>query len=225
MNVLLVEDERVIAEPTIRILKLNNYHVDWETCGEQGLLAGLTGKYDIILLDIMLPKTNGFKILKGLRAKKIEAPIIMLTARDQIGDKINGLDFGADDYLAKPFDFDELLARMRAVLRRQGLLQENNTIQFANFELQPFNGLLITERGEQKLTSKELVLLELLISRNKTIVTKDIIMEKLWNFDDEVTDSNVEYHVSKLRKKLKLVKATVSLNAIRGIGYHLEAHQ
>lgn len=223
MNVLLVEDERVIAEPTLKVLKLNNYHVDWESCGEKGLLAGLTGKYDVILLDIMLPKLNGFDILKRLRAEGIKTAVVMLTARDQVEDKINGLDFGADDYLAKPFDFDELLARMRAVLRRHGLLQENNTIQFVNFELQPFSGLLITEAGEQKLTSKELALLELLVSRNKTIVTKDIIIEKLWDFDDDATDSNVEYHVSKLRKKLKLVNANVSLNAIRGVGYHLEA--
>jgi len=222
MNVLVVEDERVIAEPTIKVLKLSNYTVDWESCGEAGLSAGLTNKYDVILLDIMLPKMNGFEILKGLRAAGINTAIIMLTARDQVEDKITGLDFGADDYLAKPFDFEELLARMRAVLRRHGLLQENNTISFANFELQPFNGLLITETSEQKLTSKELALLELLITRNKTLVTKEIIIEKLWDFDGDATDSNVEYHVSKLRKKLKLVNANVSLNVIRGVGYHLE---
>ena len=225
MNVLLVEDERVIAEPTIKILKMNNYYVDWESCGEEGLLAGLTRKYDVILLDIMLPKMNGLDILKQLRTEEVKTPVIMLTARDQTEDKVNGLDFGADDYLAKPFDFSELLARMRAVLRRHNLLQENNTIQFANFELYPFNGLLTTEFGEQKLTLKEQGLLELLVSRNKNVVTREIIIERLWDFGEEPTDSNVEYHVSKLRKKLKLVKASASLNAIRGVGYHLEVCQ
>jgi len=224
MNVLLIEDERVIAEPTIKILKMDNYQVDWERCGEDGLHAGLTNKHDIILLDIMLPKLNGFEVLKKLRAEKIKTPIIMLTARDQVEDKISGLDFGADDYLAKPFNFDELLARMRASLRRNGLLQENNTITFANFELQPFNSLLTSEKGKQKLTAKEATLLELLITRNRMIISKDIIIEKLWDFNDEPTDANVEYHVSKLRKKLKLVKAKATIHSIRGVGYHLEAH-
>jgi len=225
VNVLLVEDERVIAEPTIKILKMNHYQVDWESCGEEGLFAGLSDKYDIILLDIMLPKLDGFEILKQLRAEKIKVPIMMLTARDQVEDKISGLDFGADDYLAKPFDFDELLARMRALLRRNGLLQESNTIKFANFELHPFNSLLISENGEQRLTAKESTLLGLLIARNRMVISKDIIIEKLWDFDDEVTDANVEYHVSKLRKKLKLIKAAATINSIRGVGYHLEAQE
>jgi len=225
LRVLLVEDEWVIAEPTVDILKMNGYQVDLKTDGEQGFHACLADKYDIILLDIMLPKMNGFEILKQLRTEKIKTPIIMLTARDQVADKIQGLDFGADDYLSKPFDFAELLARMRAILRRNGVLANTHTIEFANFELHPFNSLLTSGEDEQKLTLKEATLLELLISRNKSIVTKEIIIEKLWDFDSEATDSNVEYHVSNLRKKLKLIGATVSIKPIYGVGYHLEENK
>lgn len=225
MKVLLIEDEWVIAEPTLKILTTNNYQVDLEKDGEQGLISGLTNKYDVILLDIMLPKLNGFEVLKCLRKENIKTPIIMLTARDQTVDKINGLDCGADDYLSKPFDFDELLARMRSLLRRSGFLEETHVIRFANFELHPFNSLITSEKKEQKLTLKEFMLLELLISRNKMIITKELIIERLWDFGSDVTDSNVEYHVSKLRQKLKLIEAKASINTIRGLGYHLEAHE
>ena len=222
MNVLLVEDERVIAEPTIKVLKMNGYQVDWEICGEEAMFAGLTGKYDLILLDVMLPKVDGFEILKRLRSEEIKTPLMMLTARDQVEDKITGLDFGADDYLAKPFDYDELLARMRAILRRHGMLETDFTMKLANIELHPFNCLLTSENKQQKLTAKEATLLELLISRNRMMITKEMIIERLWDFDDDVTDANVDYHVSKLRSKLKSVEAEVTLNFIRGVGYHLE---
>jgi len=225
MKVLLIEDEWVIAEPTLKILKLNHYQADLETNGEAGLLAGLTNQYDLILLDIMLPSMDGFEVLKKLRAQKIKTPVIMLTARDQLEDRINGLDFGADDYLSKPFEFDELLARMRALLRRSGLLEESGSIKFANFELQPFNSSLVTSEGEQKLTAKEALLLELLVTRNKIIITKELIIERLWDYDSDAGDANVEYHVSKLRQKLKLVGAKTKINSIRGVGYHLEAYE
>lgn len=225
MKVLLIEDEWVIAEPTIKILTTNNYQVDLEKDGEQGFLSGLTNKYDLILLDIMLPKLNGFEVLKRLRKDNIKTPIMMLTARDQTIDKINGLDCGADDYLAKPFDFDELLSRMRALLRRSGFLEENHVIRFANFELCPFKSLITSGKKDQKLTLKEFMLLELLISRNKMIITKELIIERLWGFDSDATGSNVEYHVSKLRQKLKFIEAKASVNTIRGLGYHLETHK
>jgi len=224
LRVLLVEDEWVIAEPTMDILKMNGYQVDLETDGEQGFHACLTDRYDIILLDIMLPKMNGLEILKRLRIEKIKTPIIMLTARNQVEDKIQGLDFGADDYLSKPFDFNELLARMRAIFRRNGLLSDMHTIKFANFELHPSSNLLTSEKYEQKLTLKEATLLELLISRNKSVLTKEMIIEKLWDFTSAPTDSNVEYHVSNLRKKLKLINASASIKPIYGVGYHLEVH-
>ena len=222
MRVLLIEDEYIIAEPTIACLKMNNYQVTLMMNGEDGLIEGFSNIYDIILLDIMLPKMDGLEVLQRLRKSKVKTPILLLTAKNQVMDRINGFDLGADDYLPKPFEYSELLARMRALLRRSGSLQETNTLIYSNMELHPFNALLKTEKGEQKLTLKESQLLELLMTRTKMITPKDLIIEKLWDFDREAGDSNVEYHISKLRRKMKLLEASASIKIIRGLGYYLE---
>lgn len=222
MKILMIEDERFIAEPTQEILQGHNFMVELAFDGETGLYEALSASYDLILLDIMLPKINGLEILKKLRAAKIKTPVIMLTARDQLEDKISGLDFGADDYLPKPFEYSELLARMRALLRRSGALHEGNILNYANLELNPSLALLITDKGSQKLTLKEVQLMELLIRRQKMTTPKELIIERLWDIESDAEGSNVEYHISRLRSKMKLVEAAAWIKSVRGLGYHLE---
>jgi len=222
MKVLMVEDEKFIAKPVEQILKKNNYTVDLAFDGEEGLYCALTGSYDLILLDVMLPKRDGFSVLDELRKQGIKTPVLMLTARAQMDDKIKGLDAGADDYLPKPFEYAELLARMRALLRRAPLQRADHLLKVGNLVLDTGSLMLNTEAGQEKLTKKEAQLLQLLILRGAMATPKALVMEKLWDFESEVDTSHVEYHVSMLRKKVKNVSGTVAIRSVRGVGYLLE---
>lgn len=222
MRILMVEDERYIAEAVAQVLKKNNYSVDIEYNGEAGLDSGLSGIYDIIILDIMLPKMDGISILKELRRNGIETPVILLTARGETEDKVRGLDSGADDYLAKPFHTDELLARLRALGRRKAELLNDGKLKYGDLELNPITLQLGCGDKEKKLTLKESQLLELMIKRNTMIISKEIIIEKLWGYDTDAEDSRVEIHVSLLRKKLAQLESDVSICTIRGAGYVLK---
>lgn len=217
----MIEDEQLIAEPTQEILKGHNYVVDLAFDGEEGLYAALTDIYDLILLDIMLPKMDGFEVLKRLRQEKIQTPVLMLTARDQMEDKIHGFEYGADDYLPKPFEYPELLARMRALLRRSGSLNENNTLRFGNLELDPYASTLISEAGSLNLTLKEAQLMEIFMKRSRFLTSKELILNRLWDLESDASDANVEYHVSKLRSKIKKVQGKVQIKSSRGQGYQL----
>ena len=222
MKVLIVEDEKRFAEAVTSVLSKNNYSVDNANDGEYGLDCALSGIYDFIILDIMLPKMDGLQVLKELRNEGIETPVLMLTARGEIGDKVTGLDCGADDYLPKPFHMDELLARLRALGRRKGELHVDGLISFGELTLNPHK--LTLEKGDTivTLTLKESQLLELLISRNDLYVSKDVIIEKLWSYDADVSDNQVESQVSLLRKKLAAVKSAHVIRASRGVGYRIE---
>ncbi len=222
MRILMVEDEKYMAEAVAQVLKKNNYSVDLEYNGEDGLDSGLSGIYDIIILDIMLPKIDGISILKELRRSGIETPVILLTARGETEDKVHGLDSGADDYLAKPFHTNELLARLRALGRRKTELLNDGILKYGDIELNPLTLLLGCKDKQIKLTLKESQLLELLIKRNTMIISKEIIIEKLWGYDTDAEDSRVEIHVSLLRKKLTQLESTVSIYTIRGVGYILK---
>jgi len=173
----------------------------------------------------MLPKMDGFEVLQNLRSHSIKAPIIMLTARTNVEDRVAGLDFGADDYLPKPFEAIELLARMRALLRRNGTFLESHTLKFGDIELDAHTVTLSTKSNSQKLTLKESQLLELLIKRCKLATPKELILDKLWDLESDANESNVEYHVSRLRNKLKLVNSQVSIQTIRGLGYFLKERE
>lgn len=223
MRILMVEDEKYIAEAIAAVLKKNNYTVDLAFDGEYGLDCAVLNIYDIIILDIMLPKMNGLSVLKEMRRNGIKTPVILLTARGQIEDKVCGLDCGADDYLAKPFHTDELLARLRALGRRRAELNNDGILSFGDIELNPHTLLLVCNGRESKLTLKEAQLLELLIQRKNTIISKEIIIEKLWGYDTNADDSHVEYHVSFLRKKLSKIMSNVLIHTIRGAGYTLMA--
>jgi len=223
MRVLMVEDEKYMAEAIAQVLKKHNYSVDLAFHGEDGLDCGLSGIYDIIILDIMLPKMDGISVLKELRKNRIETPVILLTARGEIEDKVRGLDSGADDYLAKPFHTDELLARLRALGRRKTELINDGILQYGDIKLNPHTLQLACGGKEITLTLKESQLLELLIIRKGMIVSKENIIEKLWGYDTDAEENRVEIHVSLLRKKLGQLDSEVYIHTIRGAGYVLKS--
>ena len=220
----MVEDERDLAGAVTAILKKNNFTVDNAYDGEYGLDCALTDIYDFIVLDIMLPKKDGITVLKEMRSAGILTPVLMLTAKGELRDKINGLDSGADDYLPKPFHVDELLARLRALGRRKGELHIDGIIQINNLSFNPQTLTLTNDKNEVKLTLKESQLLELLISRKGSYVSKDTIIEKLWSYDADVQDSHVESHISLLRKKLTAAGGNLTIETSRGIGYKMQLH-
>lgn len=222
MRILIVEDEVNLAEALSQILKKHHYSVDVVHDGQEGLDNALSGIYDLLLLDIMLPGMDGITLLKTIRTGGIPTPVIMLTAKGEIPDKITGLDHGADDYVAKPFSTEELLARIRAALRRKGEVVPENGLQFGDIELNTSNLKLTCKGKELKLILKESELLELLILRKQAVTSKEQIIEKLWGFDSNAEHNNVEVYISFLRKKLVFLKSSNRITTIRGVGYVLE---
>ena len=225
MRILIVEDQVNLAEALAQILRKNNFTVDTANDGETGLDNALSGIYDLIILDIMLPKLDGITILKNLRRENIATPIIMLTAKGEISDKVIGLDSGADDYLAKPFATEELLARIRAMSRRKGEIIADNGLGFEDIELNTSTLKLTRGEREVKLTLKESEILEYLILRKNISTSKEVIIEKLWGYDAEVEHNHVEVYISFLRKKLTFLASRVVINTIRGVGYMLEVKE
>lgn len=222
MRILLVEDEYRLAEALAHILKLQNYSVDIANDGDIGLDFALSNVYDLLILDIMLPKRDGLSILKEIRRTKMATPVLLLTARGEVYDKVNGLDQGADDYLAKPFDSDELLARVRALLRRKGEIIPDGElicgkIRLNHLKLRIGNGI-----NEIDITKKEADLLEYMILRKGQVLSKSRITEKLWGFESEAEYNNVEVYMSFLRKKLTYLNSDITIRTKRGIGYILE---
>jgi len=222
MRILIVEDEVNLAEALTQILKKHHYSVDAVHDGQAGLDNALSGIYDLILLDIMLPEMDGITLLKTIRAQGIATPVILLTAKGDISDKITGLDYGADDYVAKPFSTEELLARIRAALRRKGEVVPEDTLKLGDIELNTGTLKLTCIGKELKLILKECELLELLILRKNGVTSKEQIIEKLWGFDSEVEHNNVEVYISFIRKKLVFLQSSVRINTIRGVGYVME---
>jgi two-component system, OmpR family, response regulator ArlR len=221
MRILIVEDEIRLAEALTQILRKNNYTVDAVHDGESGLDNALSNIYDLIILDIMLPKRDGISILQEVRREGLEAPVILLTAKGEISDRVRGLDSGADDYLAKPFAAEELLARIRALSRRRGEVLQDNLLRFGDIELNPSTLMLSCGSKSVKLILKESELLQLLIHRKNAATTKEMIIEKLWGFDAEVEHNHAEVYISFLRKKLAYLNSTITINTVRGVGYLL----
>ncbi|WP_153980379.1 response regulator transcription factor [Paenibacillus xylanilyticus] len=222
MRILIAEDEVHLAEAVSQILKKNNYSVDMVHDGRSGLDYALSGIYDLLLLDIMMPEMDGISVLRKLRSEGNHTPVILLTAKGELSDKVTGLDCGADDYIAKPFETEELLARIRAALRRKGEVVPEDGLKFGDIELNTTQLKLAVQGKEIKLNLKENELLELLITRKQAITSKEQIIEKLWGFDSEVEYNNVEVYISFLRKKLTFLNSKVRINTIRGVGYVLE---
>ena len=221
-SILIVEDEKQLSEALGAILEKHNYIVDRVFNGEDGLDYILSNIYDLVILDIMLPLMNGLDVLKKARKEGIECPIILLTAKGEVSDKVEGLDCGADDYLPKPFYTEELLARIRALSRRKGEVINENELSFGDISLNVGTLELSTSLNSVKLTAKEFGLLELLINRKGSVINKDDIINKLWGFESEAEHNNVEVYVTFLRRKLTFLKSKVTIKAIRNMGYLLE---
>ena len=222
MKLLLVEDEVQLSEALSQILIKNNYSVDAVYDGDDGLNYGLTDIYDVIILDIMLPKLNGLQVLRILRKKGVSTPIILLTAKDSVEDKVTGLDLGADDYLPKPFSSEELLARLRALTRRKGEVINDNILDFGDIRLNLSTYDLECKNNSITLTLKEFDILHYFMQRPKSIVSKDDLITKLWGFDSEADHNNIEVYISFLRKKLTHIDSSVRISTIRRVGYKLE---
>ncbi len=221
MNVLIIEDEVGLAEAVAAILRSERYQTDIANDGQTGLKMALTGEYDCILLDIMLPGMNGLDVLSYLRVKEIETPVLLLTARSETDDKIKGLDCGADDYLTKPFSMGELLARIRAMTRRRGIVQDINP-KYGDITLDLKKGEIICGNSSVALGRKEFQMMEMLISNAGQITTKEQFISKIWGSNDESEYNNVEVYISFLRKKLNMLRSSVQIKTRRGIGYCLD---
>lgn len=222
MRLLLVEDEKRMAEALCEILRLEKYEVDHYDNGVDGLSAIESDIYDIIILDVMLPGLNGYEVAKRSRSKGIKTPILMLTAKAELDDKVTGLDCGADDYLTKPFMTKELLARLRALGRR--VLDTNDGVLSLGDITLDTNTLTLscTSNGQGvRLSEKEYRILEYLISNSGQILTREQLALKIWGFEDEAEYNNVEVYMSFTRKKLSFIGAKTEIKAVRGVGYEL----
>lgn len=222
MKLLLIEDEQTLSDALVHIFKKEKYTVDAVFDGESGLDLGLSGIYDIIILDLMLPRMDGIEVLKALRANSITTPILILTAKSTILDKVEGLDNGADDYLAKPFSPPELLARVRALIRRKTESINEDVISFGDIELNISAYELVCGDKKVKVSLKECEIFKYLLQRPKFVVTKDELIIKLWGYDSEAEYNNIEVYISFLRKKLSFVGAKTEISTVRGAGYKLE---
>ena len=215
-----MDDERRLADSIKEIFESQKYTCDAVYDGADGLSYAESGIYDVILLDLMLPKLNGFEILKKLRGEKIKTPILLLTARDEVSDKVKGLDYGADDYLTKPFSKDELLARVRALSRRTGDVIIDQ-LTFGDLLLD-LNAYTLSCNGKSiHIGYKEFEILKLFMSNPNQVFSKDDIITKVWGYLSEAEDNNVEVYMSFTRKKLAFVQAKTEIKAVRGIGYEL----
>ncbi len=222
MNVLIVEDEKRLAEALGEIMKEEKYLCDVVYDGEDGYDYARLGNYDVIVLDVMLPKMSGFEVVKKLRREHNATPVIMLTAKDETDDKITGLDCGADDYMTKPFASSELLARLRALSRRQGDVTFEK-LTFGDLTLQLASYDLFCHSKSVHLGYKEFEVLKILMANAGTVTTKETLINKVWGADSEAEDNNVEAYISFLRKKFYFLGSNVNINTIRKVGYRLES--
>ena len=222
MKILIIEDEYNLADAISSILKLKKYSVEIRTDGETGLEEALTGIYDLIILEVMLPHKNGFEILKELRQENISSKILMLTAKNTIDDKMVGFNNGADDYLTKPFHMEELIARVNVQLRKNS--QSFETIELGDIILNIKTMILYNknEKNKVKIIGKEFSLLEQFMNHPNQIIEKEQLFVKIWGFDSDSDINTLEVYISFLRKKLKLVKSKINLKSIRNMGYILE---
>ena len=222
MKVLIIEDEEALADAIRESLKKEHLDATLVTDGEIGEDEALTGLYDLILLDIMLPKRNGFEILKTLKEEKLKTPVIILTAKSEMEDKLNGLENGADDYITKPFHMKELIARVKIILKRSANLEDTNILSYGDLTLDLSTGKLKCKNNEVSINGKELNLMELLLINKEQIVTKELLTDKIWGYDSNAEYNSVEVYISFLRKKIILLKSKVKIATVRGIGYKLE---
>ena len=222
MRLLLAEDEKEMSNAICAVLKHEHFSVDAVYDGQDALDYLDNDDYDGAILDIMMPKMDGITVLKKIRAKGIFTPVIMLTAKSQLDDKVEGLDAGADDYLTKPFAMKELIARVRSITRRSGEMADN-VLTFSDIELSRSTFTLKSSGGEERLANKEFQMMEMLLEHPGQVISADQFMDRIWGYDTE-TESNVVWvYISNLRKKLKKIGSSVNIKAARGLGYSIES--
>ena len=222
MRVLIVEDEVRLASTLQDLLELNGYTADVCHDGEAGLDNALSAIYDVILLDVMLPKLDGFTVLRRLRAEGNATPVLMLTARSELSDRVEGLDCGADYYLTKPFEPKELLACIRALTRRQPELRNTDVLEYGDLKLIKNSFTLSCGDRSLRLSRKEFDMMELLMLNRELVITKENLLLKIWGYESDAEDNNVEVYISFLRKKLEHLHSSVKIKTIRMVGYCLE---
>ena len=221
MRILIVEDEVRLASSLQDLLELGGYSADISHDGESGLDNALTGIYDVVLLDVMLPKLDGFTVLRRMRAAGNATPVLMLTARSEVADKVEGLDCGADYYLTKPFEPQELLACIRALTRRQPELRGADLLEYGDLKLDKSAFSLSCGERSVRLSRKEYDMMELLMRNRDLILTKETLLLKIWGYESDAEDNNVEVYISFLRKKLEHPHSGVKIKTIRMVGYCL----
>ena len=221
MNILIVEDETALAEAVEHILRKAGHSADRVADGQSALDYIRVGTYDLILLDIMLPKLDGLSVLRQMRSEGVQTPVLMLTARTTVPDKVAGLNAGADDYLTKPFEPEELLARVGAMTRRKGAMVLNE-ISFQDLTLDLNTVTLRCGARDVQLSPKEFALARLMLSEPSMTYSKDLLISRAWGLDSEATDNNVEAYISFLRKKLRYLGSKVGIRNLQKIGYRLE---
>ena len=225
MRILLAEDDRMLNRALCYQLENLDFQVDSCLDGEDALFYGEQNIYDVILLDRMLPGMEGTEILTALRAKGISTPIIMITALGTLSDKVKGLDLGADDYLVKPFAFEELLARIHSIMRRPGKWGDLNLLKLGDIAFDPECGRLTKGAKECTLSGRESALLEVFLRNPGQVLPRNLLLSRVWGMESDVEEGNLDNYIHFLRRRLKSVESTLVLKTIRGIGYQLEVCQ
>ena len=220
MKVLIIEDEILLADSLKALLESKGFEVEAVYDGEAGTEYAQLGIYDLLILDVMMPKMNGYEVARTVRARRCSTPILMLTARSELEDRIEGLNAGADYYLTKPFDSRELLACVNALLRRQGV--EVDEMTYGNTALDLASGMLICGEKQVRLSAKEFDVMRSLMQTRERNLSKETILARVWGFDSNAVENHVEVYIGFLRKKLASIGSNVRIEAVRRLGYHLE---
>ena len=223
MKILVIEDEKLLAQSIRAVLEQKGFEVETVYDGETGAEYAKLGIYDLLVLDVMMPGLNGFEVARQVRNQRCATPILMLTARSGIEDRIQGLNAGADYYLTKPFDTRELLACINALLRRQG--SQVDELAFGNTSLDLSSSLLVCGEKNVRLSAREFVVMRLLLQNGSRIVSKETILARVWGYDSNAVENHVEVYVGFLRKKLRSIGSDIRITAIRRLGYHLEVEK
>ena len=223
MKILLIEDEKMLADTLKDLLTAKGFQVEAVYDGETGAEYALLGIYDLLILDVMMPGLNGYQVARQVRSSRCAVPILMLTAKSDVADRIEGLNAGADYYLTKPFDTRELLACINALLRRQGGQVDN--MVFGNTELELSTGILRCGEKAIRLTAKEFDVMRQLLRAGQNLISKETLLARVWGYDTEAVDNHVEVYVAFLRKKLKNIGSNIHIEAVRRMGYHLEVYE
>ena len=220
MKILIIEDEKLLADSLKTLLEMKGFEVEVVYDGEDGAEYAETGIYDLLIMDVMMPKLNGYQVARQVRAHRVMTPILMLTAKGEVQDRIDGLNAGADYYLTKPFDNQELLACINALLRRQGA--QVDILQYGNTTLDLTGYVLSTEKSSIRLSKKEFDVMRRLMQFQGRSIRKDVLLTQVWGYESNASENNVEAYVGFLRKKLKSIGSDLKIESIRLLGYHLE---